>query len=1848
MKQTTRWLIPQPILARGQSHGRLSFLLLAFLFSIIMPQMYANVSLPAVFGNNMVLQRGTQVAIFGNAANGENVTVTFNGQTKTTTSNGSWKIYLDAMSHGGPYTLTIQGNNTVTFSGVLVGDVWLCSGQSNMANRISDEGYNSEVSSDNYPNIRIKHNLDIWRSMTTANIQYVSALGYFFAKEAYIASGVPIGIIVGAQPASGIEQWMDPTSLAQNSDAANYTSNGAPGGHFSNYIAPVVGFTISGCLWNQGENNGSNGEAAYSRWLRSMIPNWRGLWGYDFPFVITQLPKEAGTWRPAQTAVVNPYAIEAPIRQGQFDALSLTKTVLVTTWDISDGNIHPHNKREVAARAVLAYKKHCLNQNLEYMGPICQTTTISGNKLILSFIHTGGGLQYTNGLGMGIAGSNNQWYPANVQVSGNTLTLSNPNVASPTQARYMWEDNIQPAFTGNLTNGTGIASPTFRTDAQFRPLDEGPIPNKPVTGVTLSPAAGTIAIGGTITLTETVIPADASDKSVSWSSSNPAVASVNNGIVSGVTAGTCTITVSTVDGAKTASSTITVIPSAGGNITKVRIYPRSDYYQVNRLTNAKIQASNNNTNWTDLFTITAGNEPSQGAWKEYSISTSTTWRYFRYLSPNGGWGNIAELEFYNGTTKLSGTIFGTTGSYSGGANDTYDKAMDGNTATFFDGPTANGNYVGIDIGSSTIIVTGVTVSPSNSILLSQGGTQQLTATISPANASNKAINWTSNNPSVATVDASGLVTAVAPGTAIITVTTVDQNKTAVCTVTVNPVPVQSITLTPESLTLCISSTAQLIATISPSNATNKSIVWSVSNTSIVSVSPSGLVTALSLGTCSIIVSTVDGGKTDTIQVTVIDCSSPCILTNPSFESNLTAWTINSGTITVSTDAAQGAKSASLGAGAGMEQGYNQNAAGKPVALTYSAKQSGSGWAGVGLDFKNAAGADITKLNNQITNTAWQSGTITATAPAGTVRINVWAYTLSGTLLVDNFCLSIGDGNIPVESVSVSPSSVTINKGSNTNLVANVLPVNATNKSVNWSSSNILVATVNNFGQVTGLAAGTSTITAKTEDGNKTSTCVVTVIDVTTLTKVRIFPRGDYYQVNRLTNGKIQGSNNNSIWTDLFTVTAGNEPSQGAWKEYSINTSTNWRYVRYLSPNGGYGNIAEVEFYSGNTKLTGVKIGTPGSFQNSGNTFDKALDGNTNTFFDAASPDGNFMGLDLGGGNVPVSGLSISPISLNFVSIGVNQQLTPAILPENATNKNVSWVSSNPGIATVNSNGQVTSVGFGRAIITATTSEGGYTANCQVDVGAEPSSLKVGSNFWSAEHDLDGNGGVAAGNNTYGFAIWKPGTRFADNPADPWNPQFLSEVSIYNTLRFMDWLNINWGINQYWNDRTQKHHQYQSSDPGIQWAPANKTQQDGKRTYGVAWEWIIDLCNRKNTNMWINIPYMAMAVADFPNGDDFNNDYVHKLAILLRYGVDMKTVNLKTLTGNNLGALQNMTRQQLINAGGVVTSTGVNSNLKIYIELSNEPWLRENHNYAVTEGKKLGVMDGGYYSQYEWVAWALPRMWKAFADVFGRDNPQVVRFLCGVFWWDSHVERVMNTMNSKYNPWNLQPSYYSWATYVGGAGTTNQLGQFRTNLAAESAKWQAARDFVKNRWNLKMISYEGGQHFDMGNGQIAFAQNPDSYTAYIEWLREVQKSFDLVCHYTHSGHVTSWDQAWGAMMYQGQPLAEAHRYRALKHWVDGTAKNLIINDYEGESQENSSPVFRVYPNPVQAGQDLVVDLHSEKDAVISLFTVNNMLVSQQKVSSSESLSVGTTGLKPGIYILSVTSANYNKTIKVIIE
>ncbi|WP_228520670.1 Ig-like domain-containing protein [Flavobacterium sp. JLP] len=345
-----------------------------------------------------------------------------------------------------------------------------------------------------------------------------------------------------------------------------------------------------------------------------------------------------------------------------------------------------------------------------------------------------------------------------------------------------------------------------------------------------------------------------------------------------------------------------------------------------------------------------------------------------------------------------------------------------------------------------VAVTGVSVNPTTATV-GLGSTQQLNAIIAPANATNQNLTWTSSNTAVATVNASGLVTAVATGTTTITVKTADGNKTATSAITVAAIPVASVSVSPTTASLYAGNTQQLSATIAPANATNKNITWSSSNTAIAAVNSIGLVTAVAAGTANITATTQDGNKTAVAAITV----------NPN--TNFTVYF------------------------------YKPSNWGTAIKIYYwSALPAGvlanATWPGVNMIDAGNGWYSYTFTNVTSTNLIFNDGT----NQTADLSRNKTGWYMNNTWYDSN----PGTGVVAVTSVTLAPTTATLSVGATQQLTPTVNPSTATNKSVTYSSNNTAVATVNTSGLITAVASGAATITVTTQDGAKTATCAITV------------------------------------------------------------------------------------------------------------------------------------------------------------------------------------------------------------------------------------------------------------------------------------------------------------------------------------------------------------------------------------------------------------------------------------------------------------------------------------------------------------------------------------------------------------------------------------------------------------------------------------------------------------------------------------------------------------------------------------------------------------------------------------
>jgi sialate O-acetylesterase len=462
------------------------------------PHAMAAVRLPSFFSDHMVLQTGRPVPVWGKADYREKVTVSIGGQSKTTEAgpDGEWSVTLDSLPPGKPLTLTVQGSNTLTISDVLAGEVWLCSGQSNMFLPVSKaKDFATEQPAATWPKIRQFQN-NKWVVCSPGTVGKFSATAYFFGREIHLKTGSPVGLLNFSSGGTPIELWtsleaqkavpeLKPLfetsgeAVASAEDAEQAKTDAAqatevegkkavasakvsPGYLFNDRIVPLAPYAIRGVIWYQGEANSYTVHAnLYGIQLATMIKEWRKLWGYDFAFISVQLPDIGAP----QTQPVQTHG-RVLVREGELKSLSLPNTgMAVTIGTGEEKSNHPINKQEVGRRLALwALAKVYEMKDVPASGPLPESSKVADGKVIVTFSHTDGGLVVQGGgelKGFAIAGADMKWVWGNARIDGNAVVVSSPEVKAPVAVRYAWA--VNPAGS-NLYNGAGLPATPFRTD----------------------------------------------------------------------------------------------------------------------------------------------------------------------------------------------------------------------------------------------------------------------------------------------------------------------------------------------------------------------------------------------------------------------------------------------------------------------------------------------------------------------------------------------------------------------------------------------------------------------------------------------------------------------------------------------------------------------------------------------------------------------------------------------------------------------------------------------------------------------------------------------------------------------------------------------------------------------------------------------------------------------------------------------------------------------------------------------------------------------------------------------------------------------------------------------------------------------------------------------------------------------------------------------------------------------------------------------------------------------------------------------------------------------------------------
>lgn len=482
--------------------------------------------LPSIFSRDMVLQREKPVVIWGVTTGNTTVNITLNNENKVVTSeeDGKWEVAFSPLTVGGPYEMTVATTDTVvTYSNILSGDVWICSGQSNMAWQfMNDQFYEEESTNTDIPNlrtIRIPARISVdslnpdlgdtyWLKSYLNSSRLFSAVGFYFGRKLAIETGVPIGMIGSYWGGSPIEAWMSKEGLDDFSEfkpfieeleagsvtaeelniraeenlllkqqgiitdpAVPTATQHFPTAVYNGMIAPLVKFPVKGVIWDQGGGNAARAWQYYSL-FPAMIKDWRQKFNNpEMPFYFVQL---------STYGIVRDYPFDpdrAQIRDAHNNTfLTVPNTEQVVTLDVGDCNdLHPRNKRTVGYRfANLALKNLYGVQGLNPEFPRLKSYSVENGSIICEFDHVGSGLQVKGGelTEFAIAGENEifLWATATI-IAPDKIKLSSPYVPEPVALRYAWSYCPQG---GLVFNSHGLPLPTFRTDSfriSTQPID---------------------------------------------------------------------------------------------------------------------------------------------------------------------------------------------------------------------------------------------------------------------------------------------------------------------------------------------------------------------------------------------------------------------------------------------------------------------------------------------------------------------------------------------------------------------------------------------------------------------------------------------------------------------------------------------------------------------------------------------------------------------------------------------------------------------------------------------------------------------------------------------------------------------------------------------------------------------------------------------------------------------------------------------------------------------------------------------------------------------------------------------------------------------------------------------------------------------------------------------------------------------------------------------------------------------------------------------------------------------------------------------------------------------------------
>ncbi len=450
----------------------------------------------------MVLQASEEIRIWGWGEPGECVNLTLAGQSRTccVDQEGDWEISLGPVDPGGPHELIVSASNEIRVKDILVGEVWVCAGQSNMAFPLEGSLHGeSEIQKSEFPEIRLfrvnrkmatkplRELQGRWEKCSPDTARIFSAVAYHFGKEIHETQHTPVGLILSCWGGTPAEAWTEESYLRaipaqleaiqewESEIAAFETQGGAEDGPsnfiedprlsnwrpatlFNGMVAPLIPFSLRGVIWYQGEANARKAHE-YGDLFQATISSWRTAWGgSDFPFLFVQLPN----WGEVDD---EPGESDwAELREAQSKSLELPNTEMAVTLDLGEADdVHPKKKREVGHRLALLARAQVYNETLSALSPRFKSASFQNGKAEITFRDVGEGLEISDNetlLGFAIAGDNRVFYYANANLSENRVTVWSDNVPDPVAVRYAWDHN--PLF--NLYGINGLPVAPFRTD----------------------------------------------------------------------------------------------------------------------------------------------------------------------------------------------------------------------------------------------------------------------------------------------------------------------------------------------------------------------------------------------------------------------------------------------------------------------------------------------------------------------------------------------------------------------------------------------------------------------------------------------------------------------------------------------------------------------------------------------------------------------------------------------------------------------------------------------------------------------------------------------------------------------------------------------------------------------------------------------------------------------------------------------------------------------------------------------------------------------------------------------------------------------------------------------------------------------------------------------------------------------------------------------------------------------------------------------------------------------------------------------------------------------------------------